>query len=273
MTEAVRVVASDKVIKVITAGATRTGAGGAPVDNPTFTGTVTTPAGAAGAPGLRILPGVAPTAPANGDVWTTAAGMFVRVGGATIGPLVAGVTVQDENSNVVTGATQIDFQGNLVVASSGSGEAVVTVNGWSAAKITSDVANANATANTLADITGLSFAVTSGTYYAFKFFIRYDAAATTTGARFSLNGPAATFMAYSSYYPLTATTETINYGMTAYDLPAASNASSLVTGNIAVVEGVIQPSANGTVIGRFASEVSSSAITAKPGSHVQWRVI
>jgi hypothetical protein len=36
---------------------------------------------------LRIPHGAAPTSPVNGDVWTTTAGMFVRINGATVGPL------------------------------------------------------------------------------------------------------------------------------------------------------------------------------------------
>ena len=45
--------------------------------------------------------------------------------------------------------------------------------------ITSTVTNNNAVANTLQDVTGLSFNVTAGTRYRFKFVIFYTAAATT----------------------------------------------------------------------------------------------
>jgi len=129
-----------------------------------------------------------------------------------------------------------------------------------------DVTNNNASANTIADVTGLSFAVVSGGIYWFKFTIPYTSAATTTGSRWAINGPAApTRLSYTSHYPLTATSETVNYADT-YDTPAASNASSLTTGNVAIIEGIIVPSANGTVIARFASEVSSSAIVAKAGA-------
>lgn len=151
--------------------------------------------------------------------------------------------------------------------------ALKTLNTW-AAPITgiqsvvlgSDVTNNNATANTIADVTGLSFSVTSGNKYWFRFIIPYTSAATTTGSRWSINGPAApTMLNYTSHYTLTATSETVN-SATAYDIPAASNASSLTAGNVAVIEGIIVPSANGTVIARFASEVSSSAIVAKAGA-------
>jgi hypothetical protein len=36
---------------------------------------------------INIPAGVAPTAPNNGDIWTTASGIYVRINGATVGPL------------------------------------------------------------------------------------------------------------------------------------------------------------------------------------------
>lgn len=45
------------------------------------------PAGVAGVSPMRIPHGAAPTSPVNGDVWTTTAGIFVRVNGVTVGPL------------------------------------------------------------------------------------------------------------------------------------------------------------------------------------------
>lgn len=137
--------------------------------------------------------------------------------------------------------------------------------------IDTDVTNDNASANTIASITDLDFPVEAGQTYHFRFVIPYTAAATTTGARFSITGPASpTFLAYESRYPLTGSTNTLNFGLTAYDTPASANATSLTTGNLAIIEGIIKPSANGTITARFASEVSSSAITAKAGACVQY---
>lgn len=136
----------------------------------------------------------------------------------------------------------------------------------------SDVTNNNASANTIADVTGLSFAVVAGNKYWFKFVIPYTSAATTTGSRWAVNGPAVTRLNYTSRYTLTATTETVNYA-DAYDIPAASNATALTSGNLAIIEGIIVPSANGTVIARFASEVSSSAIVAKAGAVCQYQQV
>ena len=136
----------------------------------------------------------------------------------------------------------------------------------------SDVTNNNGTANTIADVTGLSFSVTAAQTYYFRFQIDYTAAATTTGSRWSINGPGSpTRLSYGSVYSLTTTSVTTNTGLTTYDTPAASSASSAATaGNVAIIEGFITPSANGTVIARFASEVASSAIVAKAGSLLTW---
>lgn len=74
-----------------------------------------------------------------------------------------------------------------------------------------------------------------------------------------------------SEYSLAATTTTRNANVLAYDSPATSNTSSASTGsNRAIVNGIITPSADGTVIARFASEVSGSAITAKAGAIVRY---
>jgi hypothetical protein len=135
--------------------------------------------------------------------------------------------------------------------------------------LSADTANSHGTANTLKGVGNLSFAVVAGTTYRFSALIAYTSAATTTGSRWTVTGPAVTFLNYTSTYPLTATTLTSNYA-SAYSIPAASNASSLTAGNVAIISGIVKPSANGTVSIAFASEVLSSAITAKAGSTLEW---
>lgn len=159
---------------------------------------------------------------------------------------------------------------NGLILTRSDGLTAAAVQSFNTVVLGSDVTNNNASANTIADVTGLSFSVTAGETYWFRFVIAYTAAATTTGSRWSINGPGSpTLLNYTSHYTLTATSETNNHA-TAYDIPAASNASSLTAGNVAIIEGIIRPSANGTVIARFASEVSSSAIVAKAGSLLTW---
>ena len=133
-----------------------------------------------------------------------------------------------------------------------------------------DVVNNAATANTLQDVPGLAFDVKAGVRYHFKFVIPYTAQATGTGSRWTVNGPAFSSLYYVSDYSLTATSRTMNEGLSAYNLPAAANATSATTGsNMAIIEGVIVPSTDGSVIARFASEVANSAITAKAGAFVR----
>lgn len=45
------------------------------------------PAGTTAISSLRVPHGAAPTTPVNGDIWTTTAGLFVRINGVTVGPL------------------------------------------------------------------------------------------------------------------------------------------------------------------------------------------
>lgn len=161
------------------------------------------------------------------------------------------------------------------VQNSAAGSLPVSVGTLNAVVLSADVTNNNATANTIADVTGLSFSVNAGETYYFRFIINYTAAATTTGSRFSVNGPGSpTLLSYRMEVSLAAAagTDGVTTAIsTAYDTPAGATATSANTaGNIAVIEGFITPSASGTVIARFASEVSSSAIVAKAGSLLQW---
>lgn len=78
---------------------------------------------------MRRLPPhqIDPAGAADGD------GIFYDAGTDRfqLGPPPSGgsLTVQDENSNVATGVTQIDFQGSGVTTTSGTGEVIVTIPG------------------------------------------------------------------------------------------------------------------------------------------------
>jgi len=131
----------------------------------------------------------------------------------------------------------------------------------------SDVANST---TSLADATGLSFSATSGTTYRFHAQIIYSAAASSTGSVWSMNAPATTLLGFTCQYALTTATSTITYS-SVVNTPTTANVSSANSaGNMAIIDGILTPSANGTVIVRFASEVAASAITAKAGSTIEW---
>ena len=215
--------------------------------------------------------------------------------------IVHGMTIRNTHASLATTVTVQDYDGTTateiyrVTLAAGEQAIFSRAQGWtyfnaqgqpkesqsqgsSAAAISeinlvvlaADVTNNNAVANSIADVTGLSFPVVAGQSFQFEFFIDYTAAATTTGSRWSINGPAFSRLAYCSQYSLTVTGHTLN-NLVAYNMPAASSASSAATaGNFAYISGFITPSADGNVIARFASEIAGSAIVAKAGSLLKW---
>lgn len=77
----------------------------------TFSQPQTFPAGTTGGPSINLPPGVAPSVPTNGDIWTTSGGMFARINGVTqtLGGGCVGTctftgsnTLGNANSNVQT---------------------------------------------------------------------------------------------------------------------------------------------------------------------------
>jgi len=69
----------------------RTGSGaGVFASSPTFNGTPIFGAATTSGASLRLPHGTAPTTPVDGDMWTTTAGTYVRINGATVGPLGTG---------------------------------------------------------------------------------------------------------------------------------------------------------------------------------------
>ena len=181
--------------------------------------------------------------------------------------LAGGESLQYSEGN---GFTVLDPNGRIKTTQDFS--VVAAVNTMNLVALTADVTNNNAVANTIQNVTGLGFAVNPGESYWFRASIAYTAAATTTGSRWSISGPASpTLLSYKSEYSLTTATNTVNEGVAAYDSPAASNATSATTGaNMAIVQGIIRPSSSGTVTVRFASEIAASAIVAKAGSLLEW---
>lgn len=75
-------------------------------------------------PSLNLPHGTAPTTPIDGDVWTTTAGIYVRINGSTVGPLSAGGGGGGTGATTGFGSINIDFG-----SGTGSNEASVTVTG------------------------------------------------------------------------------------------------------------------------------------------------
>jgi hypothetical protein len=85
------------------------------------------PAATTSIPSIRIPHGAAPSAPTDGDVWTTTAGMYVRINGTTVGPLAAGGAASFNAITSVTGAAATaTLWSDVVTGSIGIGQGLTT---------------------------------------------------------------------------------------------------------------------------------------------------
>ncbi len=133
-------------------------------------------------------------------------------------------------------------------------------------KVTSDVTSPASTA--YSDITGLSFTATSGVTYVIDAVISVKVDATTTGAKFAINGPASpTFVSTSYFYPTTSSALGINNHST-YDAASATTGTATLSAPL-WFRATIKTSSTGTVALRFGSELSTaSSVTINAGSYM-----
>lgn len=128
----------------------------------------------------------------------------------------------------------------------------------------------NATSGTLTNITGLSFSLSSGRMYYFKFVGSFSSAATTTGIGFSFTGPAVTYAFWTAAIQQAAAgTDQMYTYSSANQLASIAASASVVAANtdyIWTIEGYVQPSAAGTLQLQFRTEVNGSTVTLKAGS-------
>ena len=72
-----------------------------PLSGGTLTGKLSTSPSLSTSAGFNLPPGVAPTGPANGDLWTTTKGLFAQINGATSGPFIATATASPAQGDVL----------------------------------------------------------------------------------------------------------------------------------------------------------------------------
>lgn len=138
---------------------------------------------------------------------------------------------------------------------------------WMEVVLGSDVTNST---TSYADITGLTFPVLSGKNYEFESRVLWTCASTTEGAGFAVNGPTTTFLGYRAGAGNGDPTWGDTHHAT-YDAMAATS-NSLAGGNLGEVAGIIRPSADGTVAMRLVSSVGGTAVVAKVGSTLRWKL-
>ena len=125
-------------------------------------------------------------------------------------------------------------------------------------RLGSDISTSSTTC--CVDATGLSFSVASGKVYHFKFLVRWETGDVDTGIGLTLNGPTTTFLTYDVIYPRTNQVGEI-HGRNSYNSQDDIVRSPALTNNLGIIEGLIQPSADGTLIVRFVSDAPPAAGT------------
>jgi hypothetical protein len=115
------------------------------------------------------------------------------------------------------------------------------------------------------DVTGLSFAVTAGKVYKWRATIGFT---NTANIQLSINGPTVTF---NRYRFTSAATTTTNFAsnQTSYNTP---NSTVAAVSGVSTADGLIKPSANGTVIIRVRC-ASIGGVTVLAGSIIEWEEV
>ena len=135
--------------------------------NKTFTGTLITQASSTSFAGLNIPHGAAPSAPANGDFWTTTANAFVRINGTTqtlvpttITSLASLTTVSTGTGavtlNLGTGATTSGNTKTVNIGTAGVAGSTTNINLGSATSTTTVTASGNFVATGTVSGSGLA---------------------------------------------------------------------------------------------------------------------
>ena len=125
-----------------------------------------------------------------------------------------------------------------------------------------------ATTATLAN-TSLNFAVTSGVYYAFRFYVLWRTTLATVGLKLGLTTP--TFTVFGAQVRImilaTGTASELQGSIIASGgSVSGTDAAATNTDYIAVIEGVILPSATGTLMVQYAAETTGATVTMRNGS-------
>jgi hypothetical protein len=201
--------------------------------------------------------------------WSTFNGKQNSIGLTTVGTALA--TLADPSvisylrinaNNTVTALTLAQLKSDLGIA-----------NQISYVTLTSDV-NITASNTTLADITGLSFAITSGNSYRFRAELQVQTSASATGCKFAVNAN----VGVGSIVYRTTNVSGLQTGITtwgAFALDSATTTTGAVTTQQYVtIEGLIVANANGTVIMRFGKSVATAGTLAiKAGSVLQFQTL
>lgn len=125
------------------------------------------------------------------------------------------------------------------------------------------------TDGTLINVTNCSFSLTSGVYYKFQFLITFRSSVATVGLKIGLTFPGITRFSCTAQIPIAAAGAggTLQGYITASGGAVTGTAVAAInTDYLAVVDGLILPSANGTLQLQFAAETTGATVTCRQGT-------
>jgi len=201
--------------------------------------------------------------------WSTFNGKQDAIGLTTVGTALATLTnpsaisyLRINANNSVTALTLAQLKSELGIA-----------NQISYVTLTSDV-NITASNTNLADITGLSFPIVSGSSYRFRAELQMQTSASATGCKFAVNANSTVgSIVYRTTNVSGLQTGITTWGAFALD-SATTTTGAVTTQQYVTIEGLIVANANGTVIMRFGKSVAiAGTLAIKAGSVLQYQTL
>ena len=195
----------------------------------------------------------------NATTWANTYGPSGGGGLAVWGGITGVLSAQADLQSALDGRSATGHNHDGVYAPFGS-------SGPSTCKKTADQTFNSAT---LANVTGLSFAVTSGVYYHFRFLLLVRSNTATVGVKFSCTVPAFTTFGATGRGIIAADgvgAEFQGAVTTSGDAIVPTAVPAINTDYVSVLEGVLLPSANGTLQVQAATETGTTIVTVRQGS-------
>lgn len=189
-----------------------------------------------------------PSAPSAGNrvLYTKAGGLFLRGSAAIVGPIL------DETAHDL-----LDHTG---------------LTGVAAGKLSTIALTASETGKTDATLTntGLLFAITSGVIYSFRFYCSYRSTSNTVGIKLGLTYPSLTVFSAQVLIGGQAAAGVVGAWHAHLNSATTSASSTDIdttgTDRLAIIQGIIQPSASGTLRVQYAAETTGATVTLRQGS-------
>lgn len=193
---------------------------------------------------------------------------------ATVTNGLATITYVNSTINSASNVLRTDI-GTLQTATNGLNTRVASLESAGSAssadsyvKLTADLGQYTNTA--VSSVTNLFFYVTNGVYYKFEFGVVFATTNATVGIGLGLSVPSYTRFTASSRIPIAADgTAGYRFGWhtSTDDMNLGTGVETALTNYLAIIEGILIPSADGQLQVRYRSEVALSNVVVRSGSY------